>query len=55
MPKFATYFTFSEFNRGVRATLDEFRAALSTFNGPAVVYARCNEFPNEGLAGALTP
>jgi hypothetical protein len=37
-PKFATYFTFSEFNGGVRATPEQFRAELSRFNGPAVVY-----------------
>jgi len=37
-PKFATYFTFSEFNGGVRATPEQFRSELSRFNGPAVVY-----------------
>ena len=37
-PTFATYFTFSEFNDGVRATPEQFRFELSRFNGPAVVY-----------------
>jgi hypothetical protein len=37
-PTFATYFTFSEFNGGVRATPEQFRSELSRFNGPAVVY-----------------
>jgi hypothetical protein len=37
-PTFATYFTFSEFNGGVRATPEQFRSEVSPFNGPAVVY-----------------
>jgi hypothetical protein len=37
-PKFSTYFSFSEFNGGTRASFDQFRAELSQFNGPAVVY-----------------
>jgi hypothetical protein len=37
-PKFSTYFSFSEFNGGTRASLDQFRADLAKFNGPAVVY-----------------
>ena len=38
LQKFATYFTFAEFNRGTPATAEQFRAELSQFNGPAVVY-----------------
>ncbi len=37
-PKFSTYFSFSDFNGGTRATFEQFRAELSQFNGPAVVY-----------------
>jgi len=37
-PTFSTYFSFSEFNGGTRATFDQFRDELSQFNGPAVVY-----------------
>lgn len=37
-PTFATYFTFAEFNQGVEATLDQFRAELSKFNGILVLY-----------------
>jgi hypothetical protein len=37
-PNFATYFSFSEFNHGVRVTLDQFRAELSKFNRLLVVY-----------------
>jgi hypothetical protein len=37
-PQFSTYFSFSDFNGGTRASLDQFRAELSQFNGPAVVY-----------------
>ena len=40
-PKFSTYFTFSEFNAGTRATPEEFRSELSQLNGPAVVYLCC--------------
>ena len=37
-PRFSTYLSFSEFNGGVRATLEQLRAELSQFNGPSVVY-----------------
>jgi hypothetical protein len=37
-PKFATYFSYADFNNGVRATLDQFREVLSTFNAISVVY-----------------
>jgi hypothetical protein len=37
-PKFATYFTFSEFNNGVKATHDQFREELSKFNCLLAVY-----------------
>lgn len=38
-PKFATYFSFSEFNNGVKTTSSQFRAELSKFNGLLVFYA----------------
>lgn len=37
-PRFSAYFTYSEFNGGIRATSENFRAELSQFNGPSVVY-----------------
>jgi len=37
-PSFNTYFSFSEFNGGRPASLDEFRAELSQFSAPEVVY-----------------
>lgn len=37
-PTFSTYFSFAEFNNGVKATQDQFQAALSQFNGLLVVY-----------------
>src|SRR5437763_15532325 len=37
-PTFATYFTFADFNGGVRATVSQFQSRLSSFNGPSVVY-----------------
>lgn len=37
-PKFSTYFSFSDFNGGTRASFEQFHAELSQFNGPAVVY-----------------
>ncbi len=37
-PKFSTYLSFSDFNGGMRPTLAQFRAELSQFNCPAVVY-----------------
>jgi hypothetical protein len=38
-PTIVTYFTFSEFNNGVPATLEQFRAELAKFNRAAAVYA----------------
>lgn len=38
-PTMVTYFSFSEFNRGVRATPKQFRSELSNFNCGPVIYA----------------
>jgi hypothetical protein len=37
-PTFAAYFTYADFNGGIRATPEQFQSRLSEFNGPAVVY-----------------
>jgi hypothetical protein len=38
-PTIVTYFSFSELNNGVKATIEEFRAELSKFNAIQVLYA----------------